>query len=219
MENITLNLAEEDFRSNEAYKSLRTSLEFSGLENRILSFTSCTPGEGKSTVSLHVAKALADAGKKVLYVDADMRKSVHYAKYGMGKKIKGLSHFLSGQAELRDVLCKTEYEGLTMIFAGPVPPNPAELLGGKKFESFLNATKNHYDYVIVDTPPVGSVVDGAIVGKRCDAIVFVIRANEISRKFVKSAKEQLEQLGCKILGVVLNGVDMKQNKYYGKYYK
>lgn len=218
MENITLNLEENDYRSVEAFKALRTSLEFSGMENRVLAFTSCTPSEGKSTVSLHIAKSLSDMGKKVLFVDADMRKSMHYSKYGRGKNIQGLSHFLSDQVELKDVLCKTEYEGLSMIFSGPVPPNPAELLSGKKFESFINAAGNHYDYVIVDTPPVGNVIDGAIAGKKCDAIVLVVKANAISRKYVRKTKEQLEQLGCKILGVVLNGVDMKKDKYYGKYY-
>lgn len=215
---ITLNLKEEDYRSNESYKSLRTNILFSGVDNKVLAFTSCTQNEGKSSVSLAVAKSLAEAGKKVLFVDADLRKSVLVGRHRIEEDVKGLTHYLSGLAELNEVLCKTEVSGLYMIFAGPVPPNPAELLGGKKFAAFIEGAKKIYDYIIIDTPPLGSVIDSAIVAAVCDAVILVIAANMISYKFARNVKEQLQKSGCKILGVVLNKVDMKQNKYYGKYY-
>lgn len=219
MVEITLKLKDDgDYRSNEAYKSLRTNIEFSGEDNKVLAFTSCTPSEGKSSVSVSIAKSLSETGKSVLFVDADLRKSVLVGRHRVTQEVKGLTHFLSGQAELDEVICKTEEKGLYMIFAGPVPPNPAELLGSKKFAAFIAGAKKHYDYIIIDTPPLGSVIDSAIVAKVCDAAVLVIAANTISYKFARTVKEQLEKSNCKILGVVLNKVDMKQNKYYGKYY-
>ena len=218
MVEIKLNLSDDDYRSNEAYKSLRTNIEFSGVENKVIAITSCTPNEGKSTVSLMLAKSLAEAGKSVLFVDADLRKFVLIGRHRVMQDLKGLSHFLSGQAELNEVLCKTEQAGLYTIFAGPVPPNPAELLGSKRFASFIMSVRKVYDYVIIDTPPLGSVIDSAIVSKNCDAAILVISAGMISYKFARTVKEQLDKAGCKILGVVLNKVDMKSNKYYGKYY-
>lgn len=219
MIDITLNLKMEDYRKNEAFKSLRTNIEFSGVENKVIAITSCTQNEGKSSVSLALAKSIAEAGKTVLFIDADLRKSVLLGRYKIKQEVKGLTHFLSGQAELKEVLCKTEEKGLYMIFAGPVPPNPAELLGGKKFAALIESVRQRYDYVIIDTPPLGSVIDGAIVSGICDAAVLVIAANTISYKFARSVKAQLEKSGCKILGAVLNKVDIRQKKYYGRYNK
>ena len=215
---VTLKLNEEDYRSNEAYKSLRTNIEFAGPENRVLAFTSCTENEGKSSVSLMLAKSLTETGKKVLFIDADLRKSVLFGKQKKAQKIKGLSHLLSGQAELKEVVCNTEYEGLHIIFAGPVPPNPAELAGGKRFESLVEQAREQYDYVIVDTPPLGSVIDAVIIARVCDATVLIVAANTVGYKFAQKVKAQLEQAQCKILGVVLNKVDMKTDRYYGRYY-
>lgn len=218
MEEIVLKNLRKDYRSNEAYKSLRTNIEFSGEDKRVIVFTSCTPNEGKSTVSLSLAQSLAESGKRVLFVDADLRKSVLVGRHKVAGEIKGLSHYLSGQADVKDVVLKTQEPKLYVVFAGVVPPNPAELLGSKKFESFLQGARQSYDYVIVDAPPLGNVIDAAIVAKFCDASVLVISVNTISRKFAEGVKGQLEKTGCPILGVVLNKVDMKQNKYYGKYY-
>ena len=219
MKEIALNLKSmQDYRINESYKQLRTNIEFSGEENKIIAVTSCTPSEGKSTVSLSTAYSLAEAGKKVLFIDADLRKSVLTGRYKVTGELKGLTHFLSGQGELSEILCKTNEKGLFAIFAGPVPPNPAELLGSKKFAALLKEARNIYDYIIIDTPPLGSVIDSAIVSAVCDAAILVISANTISYKFARSVKDQLSKTGCNILGVVLNKVSMKQNKYCGKYY-
>lgn len=218
MQEVELRNIEQDYRSNEAYKILRTNIEFSGEDKKVIVFTSCTPNEGKSTVSLSLALTIAEGGSRVLFIDADLRKSVLVGRYGVHGELKGLSHFLSGRAELKDVIVKTQAERLHMIFAGVVPPNPAELLGSKRMEALLDGARKAYDYVIVDAPPLGSVIDGAVIAKYCDASVLVIEANVISRKFGTAVKEQLERSGCPILGVVLNKVDMKQNKYYGQYY-
>lgn len=218
MQEVTIKNLAKDYRSNEAYKTLRTNIEFSGADKKVIVFTSCTPNEGKSTVTMGLAASLAEGDKRVLFIDADLRKSVLVGRHKVMGEFKGLSHFLSGQAELKDVLVKTQIPKLSVIFAGVIPPNPAELLGNKCFEALLVGARKNYDYVIIDAPPLGSVIDAAVIAKYCDASVMVIAANTISRKFANLTKEQLEKANCPILGVVLNKVDMKQNKYYGNYY-
>lgn len=219
MADVVLKNLEKDYRSNEAYKTLRTNIEFSGSDKKAIVFTSCTPNEGKSTVSLFLADSLAEGGKRVLFVDADLRKSVLMGRHKVSGNFKGLSHFLSGQAEVREIILKTQNPNLYVTFAGVVPPNPSELLGNNRFEAFLNGARKAYDYIIIDAPPLGSVIDAAVVAKNCDASVLVVASQAISYKFARVVKEQLEKADCPILGVVLNKVDMKQNKYYGnKYY-
>lgn len=218
MQTVTLKNIAKDYRSNEAYKTLRTNLEFSGSDNKAIVLTSSTPNEGKSTVSIGLALALVESGKRVLFVDADLRKSVLVGRHRVTEEVKGLSHYLSGQADLNDVICRTQEAGLFVIFAGVVPPNPSELLGQKRFAHLIENAKANYDYVIIDAPPLGNVIDAAVISKVCDASVLVVAAKSVSYKFVRTVKEQLEKTGCPILGVVLNKVDMKQNKYYEKYY-
>ena len=135
------------------------------------------------------------------------------------KSVRGLAHFLSGQATLEDVICSTNVKNFYMIYSGPFPPNPAELLGGKNFRSLLNALRKVYDYVIVDTPPLGSVIDSAIVAEICDGSIMVIESGVISYRFAQEVKSQLERSNCPLLGVVLNKVDMQKQAYgkYGKY--
>lgn len=218
MQEVILKNLTKDYRSNEAYKTLRTNIEFSGDDKQAIVFTSCTPDDGKSTVSLGLALSLAEGEKKVLFIDADLRKSVMAGRHKVSGEMKGLSHFLSGQAELRDVVMKTQEENLSIIFAGVFPPNPTELLGNKRFIGLLEGARKAYDYVIIDAPPLGSVIDSAIIAQHCDASILVIAANTVSYKFARTVKEQLEKSGRPILGTVLNKVDMKQNKYYGRYY-
>lgn len=218
MQEVILRNIEQDFRSNEAYKTLRTNIEFAGADKKVIMLTSSAQNEGKSTVSLSLALSIAEGGKKVLFIDADLRKSVLIGRHHIHGEIKGLSHFLSGRAELKDVITKTQQDGLYILFAGVVPPNPAELLGTRRLEALIEGARKAYDYVIIDAPPLGSVIDGAIIARCCDASILVVAANTISRKFAKSVKDQLEKTGCPILGVVMNKVDLKQNKYYGSYY-
>lgn len=218
MQDVVLKNTYEDHYASEAYKTLRTNIEFSGSDNKVIVLTSSTPNEGKSTVALGLAVSLCDNGKRVLFVDADLRKSVLIGRHRVTKEVKGLSHYLSGQAEMNDVVCRTQEPGLFVIFAGVVPPNPSELLGQKQFEQLIDRAREMYDYVIIDAPPLGSVIDAAVISRVCDASVFVVAANTVSYKYVRSVKEQLEKTGCPIIGVVLNKVDLKNNRYYGKYY-
>ncbi len=220
MQTIEIKKADElNYQANEAYKSLRTNLMFSGVDVKVVAITSCAPNEGKTSVSINLARSLAEAGKRVLYIDADMRKSVVVGRYKMAHASFGLSHYLSGQKKLEDVLSQTNIDGMNMIVAGVVPPNPSELLEGKRFADLIKAAKSTYDYIIIDTPPVGSVIDGVVVSKQCDGIALVIEAGEISYKFAQKMKQQLEMAGCKILGVILNKVNMEKNDRYKRYSK
>ena len=214
MQNITINkLDSMDFYGKEAYKTLRTNIEFAGEDIKVISVTSCMPNEGKSSVTMNLALSLAEAGKKVLFIDADMRKSVLIGRYKIKNAKKGLSHFLSGQCPMEEVISVTNEEKFHMIVAGPIPPNPSELLQGKRFARLIEEMRTVYDY-----PPLGSVVDALIVGRISDGVALVIAAESISYKFAQKIKKQLEMADCRILGAVLNKVNLKNGSYYGKYY-
>ena len=218
MADVNIKVEKLDYASNEAYRALRTNLKFCGEDKKAIVLTSCTPNEGKSTVSLYLAMSLAESGKRVLLVDTDMRKSVLAGNFTANKEVMGLSHFLSGQSYLKNVICSTSTDNLDIIFAGPTPPNPAELLESLFFQVLLRYGRDNYDYVLVDSPPLGSVIDSAIVAKKCDGALIIIEAEAISYRFVKEVKSQLEKSSCPILGAVLNKVDLKEHRYYDYYY-
>ena len=209
-----------DYHVDEAYKSLRTNIQFCGAKIKTISFTSCTANEGKSTVCFNLCVSFADSGKKVLMIDADMRKSVIAGRYKVGEVTGGLAHLLAGQKTREEVLFETDVEGMDIIFSGPFVPNPAELLESDAFHQLMEWAREHYDYVLVDTPPLGQVIDSAIVAKEMDGAVLVIEADAISYHFVQDVKNQLEKSNVKILGTVLNKVPVGGGKYggYGKYY-
>ena len=181
MQNVVIRAIERlDFRTKEAYKTLRTNLSFAGKNVKVISLTSCTPNEGKTSVSFQLCLSLAESGKQTILVDADLRKSVLRGRYKANREKYGLSHYLSGQVELDDACCRTNVNNFDIIFAGPVPPNPSELLGGDAFRNMLEVLRMKYDYVIVDTPPLGSVIDAAIVGAICDGTVIVVESGAIT---------------------------------------
>ena len=218
MQTIELKERLLDYRSKEAFKMLRTNIDFTGSDLKVICITSCTPNEGKSNISFEVAKSYAQCGKKVLLVDADLRKSVMRQRHKRGKVRLGLVNYLAGQCEFEEALCETDEKNLYMIFSGPVPPNPSELLGSRKFTQMIQSTREEYDMIIVDTPPLGSVIDAAVVSKCCDGAVIVIAAGNVSYRFARKVKEQMDVAGCRILGCVLNKVNLSGKSYYGKYY-
>lgn len=215
------------YEMNEAFKLLRTNILFSGEDKRVILTTSAVASEGKSTVTLNLARSLAETEQNVLLIDTDMRKSVlHHqmtSQEDMKKARRGLSHYLSGLAPLQDVVFHTEMPGLDVIFAGKTPPNPTELLSNQKMKNLVAMARDAYDYVLVDCPPVHLVVDASIVAPLCDGIVITIKAGEIPAKIAQDVVKQMKLTNCPILGVVLNGVDYKNggkyySRYYGKYY-
>lgn len=218
MKEVNIYRPELDYSANESYKSLRTNLLFCGEEKKVIAVTSCTPNEGKSIVSLNLALSLADSGKKVLMIDADLRKSVLVGRTEVDGEVKGLSHLLSHQETIENVIYSTNIPRFHIIYAGKIPPNPAELLGGEYFKRVLTAVKKVYDYVIVDTPPLGSVIDSAVIADECDGSIMVMESGAISYRFAQEVKEQLSKCNCPILGVILNKVDMSKQGHYGHYY-
>lgn len=207
-----------DFRANEAFKTLRTNITFCGDAQRVILFTSTIPNEGKTSVVFQLARSFAEDGKRVLLLDADMRKSVLMGHYRVDQETRGLSHYLVGQESAENVAYRTNIENMDIIFAGPSTPNPAELLGNAKFEEMLCGAREHYDYVLIDSPPLGSVIDAAIIAKNVDGSVLVVESGVISYKMVQKVKGQLEKSGCRILGAVLNKVNQESKGYYGGYY-
>ena len=225
MESIEIKIPPLDRRTEEAFKTLRTNLQFCGKDVKSIALTSCTPNEGKSSVSLQLAHSLSENGKRVLFIDGDLRKSVILSRCQVSQTVKGLSHYLSGQCAFTEVVYMTNVRNLHMIFAGPVPPNPAELLGSNSFKLIIEKMKTVCDYIIIDTPPLGSVIDAAVIANECDGSVLVVKSGEISRRYARKIVDQLRMANCPILGAILNSVDMKKNsygnyygKYYGKYY-
>ena len=216
---VTLNrIMKDDYHYNEAIKTLRTNIQFCGNGIKTIMLTSSLPDEGKSDITFAMASSLAQIGKKVVMVDADIRKSVLVSRYHLEREVSGLSQYLSGQRSLENVLYDTNIENLSIIFAGPYSPNPADLLEESLFGDMISKLKEKYDYIIVDTPPMGNLIDGAIVARQCDGAVMVIERGSISYRLEQRVKGQLEKSGCRILGVVLNKVNMKRNGYYSKYY-
>ena len=212
MNRLEITVEEISSQEREIYRTLRTNIEFTGIENRVIAVTSCAPNDGKSTVAYELASAFAENGKKTLLIDADLRKSILLNRLG-------LSHVLSGQCNINDTICATNKTNLYMIPAGVFPTNPTELLGNDRSSKLIQAVKDVFQYVIIDTPPIGNVIDAAVIAKKCDGTVLVIKSDAISRVEAKSAVEQIRSSNENILGVVLNKVDVKSNGYYGKYGK
>ncbi|MBR5022636.1 MAG: polysaccharide biosynthesis tyrosine autokinase [Oscillospiraceae bacterium] len=209
----------KEFRTAEAFKTLRTNLMFSGADVKAVALTSFSAAEGKSMVSFQLAASLAQAGKQVLLVDADLRKSVMVSRMRVRRKIEGLSHYLSGMVNANEILYKTDIPGLYLVFAGAHVPNAAELLGNASFDKLIAALKNTFDYVIVDAAPVGQVIDCAVMASAMDGVIMVVDTTHNSFKLERRIKQQLEKSGAKILGVILNRVDLaEKNSYYGKAY-
>ena len=208
---------EKGFLYEESMRMLRTNLQFSGGNLRVILFTSSIQDEGKSETSFQLAISFAKLDKKVLYVDADMRKSVLTARYQIKENVQGLSQYLSGQ-NTEDIVYKTNIKSMDVVFAGPYAPNPAELLYENKLDEFIKKQRLQYDYIIIDAPPLANIVDAAVIGRCVDGAVIVVKSATVSQRMVKRVKDQLEKVNCKIIGAVLNGVEMKKNSYHYKYY-
>ncbi|MCO4667503.1 capsular polysaccharide biosynthesis protein CpsD [Streptococcus infantarius subsp. infantarius] len=203
----------------EYYNSIRTNIQFSGRDLKVITLTSAQSGEGKSITSVNLAISFARAGFRTLLIDADTRNSVMSGTFKSNERYQGLTSFLSGNAELSDVICDTTVDNLMIIPAGQVPPNPTSLIQNDNFKSMIETVRGLYDYVIIDTPPLGLVIDAAILAHHSDASLLVVKAGADKRRTVTKLKEQLEQSGSVFLGVILNKYDIHLDKYgsYGSY--
>lgn len=218
--NITLTSRNSgNYFYEEAIKTLRTNLQFSGKSNKVVLLTSVHGNEGKSDISFNLAVELGKAGKKVLLIDADIRKSVYKSQYDIKEETNGLSEYLSGQVEQIDqVVYKTNYDNLYMILAGAYAPTSTEMLGDEQFGQLLKAARQVFEYVIVDTPPLGAVVDAAVIGQYCDGALLVIESGSSSYRACQKIKGQLERSGCKILGAILNKASSRGRNLHALHY-
>lgn len=206
-------------KAEEYYNALCTNIQLSGDKLKVISVTSVNPGEGKTTTSVNIARSFARAGYKTLLIDGDTRNSVMSGFFKSREKITGLTEFLSGAADLSHGLCDTNIENLFVVQSGSVSPNPTALLQSKNFNDMIETLRKYFDYIIVDTAPIGIVIDAAIITQKCDASILVTATGEVNKRDVQKAKQQLEQTGKLFLGVILNKFDVQHKKYgsYGDY--
>ena len=206
-------------KTEEYYNALCTNIQLSGDKLKVISVTSVNPGEGKSTTSINIAWSFARAGYKTLLIDGDIRNSVMSGVFKSREKITGLTEFLSGTTDLSHGLCDTNIENLFVVQSGSVSPNPTALLRSKNFNDMIETLRKYFDYIIVDTAPIGFVIDAAIITQKCDASILVVEAGGAKRREVQKAKSQLDQTGKPFLGVVLNKFNVQREKYgsYGGY--
>ncbi|HFF8977843.1 TPA: polysaccharide biosynthesis tyrosine autokinase, partial [Serratia marcescens] len=201
----------------EAIRGLRTSLHFAMMEasNNVLMISGASPDAGKTFVSSNLAAIIAQTGQKVLFIDADMRKGYAHKLFGFANNLNGLSDILSGKAKADDVLNHIPSVDFDFIARGQVPPNPAELLMHQRFNEMIEWASQHYDLVIVDTPPVLAVTDAAIIGRYAGTTLLVVRFEENTVKEIEVSMKRFEQSGVNVKGCILNGMVKKASSYYG----
>jgi exopolysaccharide transport family protein len=209
----------------ESYRVLRTNLIFSSAETsgRALVISSANPGEGKTTTVANLAASLALNGAKVLAVDADLRRPTMHQHFGV-PKTPGLSDLIVGKCQASDSIHTTRFQGLQVLPCGYIPPNPAELLGSAAMKQVLEALRTHYDWVLIDTPPILAMADTPVLCPLVDGVVLVVGAEVSGRTHIQRAIDQVLGVGGKIIGVVLNKVNLERNsyyysQYYGEYYR
>lgn len=213
---------EEHGRAMEAYRAIRTSILLSSSERppqRIL-VTSALPGDGKTTTAINLGRALAQTGARTVLIDLDMRRMSLGQAFGMDGE-QGLSTYLAGTSDLASQVRDTPYDKLLVVPAGPVAPNPAELIGSQRMVLGLQLVQEYFNYVVVDSPPVLDVTDAIVASTWMDGVVLVVRAGATPREAVRKAAHRLNMVGAKILGVVVNAVDGSRHghSYYSGYYR
>ncbi|HEU0253071.1 MAG TPA: polysaccharide biosynthesis tyrosine autokinase, partial [Pyrinomonadaceae bacterium] len=202
----------------EAYRHLRTSvlLSTAGRAPKSLLVTSSLPGEGKTTTAVNTAISLAQTGASVVIIDADMRRPRLQTIFGMNRQ-EGLSSILSSdisEADMLEMVRHDEASGLSVLTSGPIPPNPAELLGSDQMRRLVVALQANYTHVVVDSPPVSSFTDGVLISTMVDGVLLVVHGGKSSRHIVRRSKQLLNDVGAKIFGVVLNNVNLQSHDYY-----
>ena len=205
--------------ASESYRGIRTNILFSsaGASPQVILVTSPGPREGKTMTSTNLAITMAQSGSKVVQLDCDLRRPKLHRMFGLSKET-GVTNLLVGNASFEQVVVHSKVPNLDLIFSGPIPPNPSEMLGSKRMVELINELRKRYTRIIIDSPPITAVTDAAILAKAVDGVVMVIRAGQTVREVAKNSVHQLQSVGGNILGAVLNAVDIGKDKYYYYYY-
>lgn len=204
---------------SEAYRTLRTNVDFSSIDEaiQVIMVTSAGPGEGKSTTVTNLAVTYAQTDRKVLIIDADLRKPTMHHTFVRSNRI-GLTSILIGQTVWQNTVQETDIPGLELLTSGPVPPNPSEILASKRMSLLLEEMKKHYDLILLDTPPALVVTDAQLTASQSDGILLVLNSGKVKREQALKAKANLEHVQGKVLGVVLNNVERKGSDSHYYYY-
>ncbi len=222
MRSITIaDIKDPSYEMSEAMNVLRTNVSYSGEGVKLVAITSVDENAGKSIISFEMMRNYANAGLKTLLIDADLRKSVFSARYGANVDdelpFTGLADVLSGKGEINDAVYKTNIPNAYVLPVGNYVLNPTPLFSGKIFNAMLEVLKKAFDFIIIDTPPLGRVIDAAIIAPNCNGAIIVVGANEVDYRQVNDAKNQLLRVGANVLGCVLNKVGSENSRYGGKY--
>ena len=203
----------------EAYQNLRTALIFGRREEtgQVVLITGTAPQEGKTTTLVNIAKLLASSGEKAVAVDFDLRRAQLHARLGLTRE-PGVTDFFVRHADLDGLIRPTRVPNLFALTAGPLPPNPPAILARKQMADFLNHLRRHFDWILVDAPPVASVTDALLLARHADIVVYVVEHNNVDKKVIKRSVGALRKVTPNLLGAVLNAVDIKAKGYYYYYY-
>jgi capsular exopolysaccharide synthesis family protein len=217
---ILITQTEPKSAASEAYRMLRTNIQFAGLDEpaRSIVFTSAGPGEGKTTSVANFAVVAAEAGSRVCLIDSDLRRPALHRLFGL-QNTQGLSTALLHGLPLAELAQPTATPSLSVLTSGPAPPNPAELVASKRMRELFESATKDFDLVLCDSPPVISVTDGIALAAQCDGVVLVIRVGAVAHEALRRVADQIEAVKSRILGVVLNSVDLRRDGYNYKYYR
>ena len=222
MKKLNLKIKDMPYAAEEALNRLRVNIKFCGKNTKKIVITSSVPNEGKSTVSVRLWKLLSEAGFPTVLVDVDLRKSEIQKKYQVEGIKEGLNHFLSGLAEYEDVVYETNIPNGQIVPVTTLLENPSALLEDPRLGELLDRLAEDYRYVIIDTPPLDNISDGALIASMSDGAVLVVRCGETSKALVRQSLQQLDRVGCPVLGTVLNRAEIRSGaykKYYNRYGK
>lgn len=204
---------------DEAIRSVRTNIQFSDIDhkNKIIAMTSSKPSEGKTTVVYKLAQSFAENGERVVLLDFDLRAPKVGVVAGIDNNV-GLTNVITGKLELDRALYRDKgQENLFLLLSGPTPPNPAEILASNHIKDLVNELSQSFDYVFIDTPPVGLFTDASIVSTFCDGMIFAIKSNDTKKEEIARALDNLKKVNAKVIGAVLTFADVKEFNYKGYY--
>ena len=190
----------------------------SGRQVKKLVVTSAGPGEGKTTTVLNIAQVMARAGDRTVIMDSDMRRPRINKVFNLRNDSKGLSNFLVGNATAEEIICPTSVETMSVIPAGPIPPNPVELLNSPRLHELMAYLTENFDRILIDSPPVIAVTDAAVLSRMADGVIIAVHGGHAHRDIVKRGIESLRNVGGHIFGVILNNVNIFRASYYDYYY-